>query len=1396
MVNNRIKQNLILREGLFVANSLETFDHATSQWFESSLGKPTAVQEEAWPAIAKGGHVLVSAPTGTGKTLSAFLVYIDQLMAQARKGVLKTELQLIYVSPLKSLAGDIRENLRRPLNGILEEERRSNPLTTITPFDITIAIRTGDTPQKERRSMIKNPPHILITTPESLFLMLTSQSGQKILHTAKAIIIDELHAIIDSKRGAHLMLSIARLDKLCSEPLQRIGLSATMEPLHKAASYLSPDPVTIVAPRMKKLVDLKVTSPWPEYQMLQKDSLWQELSRTVYDQCNGLRSVIAFVEGRAYAEKLAYYVNLLGGEGFARTHHGSLSKEQRFEVEELLRNGKLRLLCATSSMELGIDVGDIDQVFQIGCPRSVSSTMQRLGRAGHNPGRTSVMYIFPRTASEGLYCGLTAEAVRIGGVEHMRPPRLCLDVLAQHLVSMASGDGYSLDEVMEILPRAYSFVGITREDVKEVLCMLAGDYEHDRNIPVRPRVLYDRIHERVEGDPYSRLLAVSAAGTIPDKGLFTVKTENGVKLGEVDEEFVFEQREGTRFLLGSFAWQIVKIQKDSVLVKQSPIYGARPPFYKAEITGRRIQTGITFGKLLGRLNKAFEEGELAQELGDLGMDVKSTRDAESFIRSQIEATGILPNDHTIVVEHFYDETGSHQMMVHSVFGRQINSPLALLARQAVQKQIKTNISCFDDDDGFLLFPYGDYEISSGILEELKPDMARPILEAILPATPVFNMTFRYNAGHALMMGVRKSGRQPLWIQRLRSSQMLDTLMKYDRHPLIRETKRECLEDLWDLEGVEYVLQGIQNGTIRIRELYLDKPSPMSLPLRHQTEATMMYEYSPTPMGVHIATEDALKQAQMLAPEPEQLALVSERRRLPEDEKQLHSLLMIEGDLIAGELSVPIEWLELLAHKGQAKYIEPGLWIAAEQEDKYIAALEQSNREARLQVVLRLLRYRGAWSVEQLAERYVWAEELALELLQELQDQGVVIESDGLYYHGELYDRAIRETIKNRRRQIKTLPSERYVSLLTSRLQIPAPPGEQLEAALRLLCDQPFAPQLWESVLLPRRVTAYRPDLLETVLSQGNLVWSITGDLELCFHRYEDIDWEADMTGVLDNLDGNQRIIYEALLKRGASFMQRLSGLIEGDSPYDTLIELAEKGLICADSFLPVRQWMNKEQLNKTTLRQRVTARAKAMTTGRFEITRPLKTLSMEEQLERIFDRVIILSRETLQGQGVSWAAALETLRVWEYTGRVRRGYFIEGLSGIQFIRDKDFSRIMKELEEPVGEILWLSAVDPAQPWGKCFPHMQDRTFINVIGTAVALREGRPVAVLERQGKVLRVFEQEYIEEVLDAFAHDFIKKRIFLSQNRLVIKQYPTEAVDALSKAGFIRELQDYVLYR
>lgn len=1399
------------------------FYPATTAWFHETLGEPTPVQREAWPAIAAGSHTLVSAPTGTGKTLSAFLVFIDQLMEQARRGELKEELQLIYISPLKSLAGDIRENLRRPLDGIWEMEHKGEQhpkgggsAGDFLKPEITVAIRTGDTTQSERRRMIKHPPHILITTPESLYLLLTSQSGRSILKTARAIIIDELHALIDTKRGAHLMLSAARLDMLCGRPLQRIGLSATIEPLSVAAEYLAPEPAVVVAPKMKKEVLLAVTSPMSETgQEMQRDTLWEELADTVYHYCLDNRSVIAFVEGRRYAEKLAYYVNQLGGDGFARTHHGSLSKEQRMEVEESLRDGKLRLLCATSSMELGIDVGDIDLVLQMGCPRTISGTMQRLGRAGHNPGRVSVMRMFPRTAPESLYCGLTAELARRGGVEEAHPPRLCLDVLAQHLVSLASVRGYQVDEVMELLPRACPFRQVTREDVESVLRMLAGDYEHSREIPVRPRLLYDRINGWVEGDAYSRMLAISAGGTIPDKGMYAVKTPEGVKLGELDEEFVFEARVGEKFLLGTFAWKILRMDRDTVVVEQAPAAGAKLPFWKGEMKGRDLKTGLEFGKILRHLAVACESGDLEHELTILGLDAPACEKAAGFLRRQIEATGVLPDDHTVVVEHYRDHTGSSQIMVHSLFGRQVNAPLAILAQQEAVKETGQNVGCVDDESGFLLYPFSGQTLPEGIFKRLDPDKARAILEAVLPSTPLFNMTFRYNAGRALMMGIRKNGRQPLWMQRLRSAEMMDSLLAAGEHPLIRETRRECLEDQWDIDGVEYVLSRIRSGAIVVHEIWTETPSPMSLPLQWQVEAAVMYDYYPATKGVPGAVEQGLSQAEMIKPAQEELKRVSERASLPEDAKQLHTLLMMEGDLVAGELPLPLEWLEELAGQGRVMYREPGIWIAAEQQEEYEAALDHICQEARQNIVRRLLYYRGPHTAGQLAERYFWEEQEAESVLEELCRREQAVKHGELYYHEKRYDKARRETVKNMRREAATMPPSKYAALRARRVRTGLPAAEQLELTMGQLWGQPYPAALWETVLLPGRVKDYRPQLLDTLLSSGDYFWQLLENGSLVFWPYDQVDWDAPLPEwaggnvppakrekvtppLAKRVSQDEELLYRELQRRGASFMNTLARLPQMEDFQGAVLALAEQGVLTADNFTPVRQWLERDKFKKASVRQRVSARVKLINTGRCDLVRGRKQPSLEEQIERAFDRQVILCRETARAEQLNWSAALEILRVWEYTGRARRGYFIQGLSGAQFIRAGEYAGVMAELEERDGEVIWLSAVDPAQVWGKTLAHLPDRGFLNVPGTAAALLDGLPVAAFERQGKTLRVYELdgEELTKALITFAQDYRRKRIYPETRRLVVKEYPAEAAESMRTAGFVREMGDWVLYR
>lgn len=1391
---------------------LKIFSEPTAGWFAETFGKATKVQEEAWPAIAAGKPVLVSAPTGTGKTLSAFLVFIDRLSTLAREGRLEEKLYLIYVSPLKSLAGDIRENLRRPLDGIGREEGQQ---------EITVGIRTGDTPQKERQRMVKHPPHILIITPESLYLMLTSRSGQSVVKTAEAVIIDELHALIDTKRGAHLMLSVARLDRLCGRNLQRIGLSATIEPLELSAEYLSPEPAVICAPGMEKKVFIEVVGTTPANGR-RKDPVWEELGMAVYQKCLDCKSVIAFSEGRRYAEKLAYYVNLLGGDGFARVHHGSLSKEQRAEVEQELREGRLRLLCATSSMELGIDVGDIDQVLQIGCPRTVSSTMQRLGRAGHNPGSVSVMYMYPRTAPESVYCGMTAETARLGGVEHTKPPRMCLDVLAQHLVSMAAGDGYRVDEVMDILNRAYSFRDVTREDVKSVLRMLAGDYEHGREIPVRPRVLYDRIHERVNGDAYSRMLAVAAGGTIPDKGLYAAKTEDGVKLGELDEEFVYESQIGDKFVLGSFAWKIVSQDRDTVVVTQVPAEGARLPFWKGETRGRTLRTSLAFGRLFRELGKAAENGPdaLTDALNRLGLDDAAACNAASFLRRQIDATGGLPDDRTIVVERFTDHTGSNQVMVHALFGRRVNAPLSLLLQHTARQLCGIDIGSVDEEEGVLLYPYGDDVLPEGLLFQIDEKQARSILEAALPLTPLFNMTFRYNASRALMMGMKRNGRQPLWMQRLKSTEMLSSLIHEPHHPLIRETKRECLEDQWDIDGVLRILGDIRAGLITVREVCVDVPSPMSLPFQWQAEAAEMYEYSPVTQGIREAVYEELKTADMIKPQAEELARLQERKKLPEDEEQLHSLLMMEGDLIAGELPVPVEWLENLAERELVAYMEPGIWIAAEQREEYEQALLDGNEEAAMHIVRRMLYYRGGQNAEAVRERYFFPEGLAEHILEKLAGESLVVEDEGIFYHAKIYVRARRASIKGMRLEAVTQPASHYAALMAGRAFLSAPGEEQLRRAVEQLCGRPYPVKFWESVFFARRVKNYTEAMLDRLLAQGDYFWQMKSDGTLAFYRYEDIDWEAPLTGLSEELEGDEKLMYQELMRRGASFLKFLTEVPKQDSAQDVLLRLAEKGLVCADSFVPVRQWQNREKVKKATARQRVNVRVMALSAGRWDIVRPVRKRSLEEWLDLFLKESAVLCKETFrrscdscagsaymisagasagdreEAGELTWRKALDVLRIWEYTGNVRRGYFVSGMSGAQFIRKEEYESVTAALKQPEDEVIWLNASDPAQIWGKVLEQPEGSSFMNIPGTAAALRQGRAAAVMERQGKVLRIFEEEGMEAVLSEFVRCFQRKLLFPDQKRLILKEYPEHAGELLKKAGFIREMQDYVLYR
>lgn len=729
-------------------------------------------------------------------------------------------------------------------------------------------------------------------------------------------------------------------------------------------------------------------------------------------------------------------------------------------------------------------------------------------------------------------------------------------------------------------------------------------------------------------------------------------------------------------------------------------------------------------------------------------------------------------------------------------------------QQTARAVSSTNLACVDDEDGFLMYPYGDEILPEGLLQAIDIEQARSVLESVLPETPLFCLNFRYNAARALMMGMKASGRQPLWLQRIRSTDMLDSVLKYEGHPLIRETKRECLEENWDLTGLMEVLQGIRSGGIAVREMYVDVPSPMSLPLQWQIEAAEMYQYTPSTQGIRQAVYDELKYLDQIRPDREELERLQERRKLPEDENQLHSLLMTEGDLQAGELEIRAEWLRSLGASGRVLYIEPGLWIAAEQKEEYEHFLgNEWDGDVGETILRRLLFYRGPHSAMDMAQRYVLEEARLWELLGKMAEKGEVVQEEGVYYHARLYDKARKATVNRLRQQAVTQPPQWYALIMARQIRINASAEEQLQLSIEKYLNKAYPATLWESVLFAGRVKNYSEGMLDKRLAQGEFFWVMDEEGGIRFQRFEEIDWDADPDISGKTLDEEETILYTELKKRGASFINALNKISGAGDVQATLLRLALKGLVCADSFVPVRQILNRNKLEKSTVRQRVNVRVMALSAGRWDIVRPTGRKGMEELLEQLFNDVVILCRETFResagmysGFGtreeISWSKALELLSIWEYTGRVRRGYFIKGMSGAQFVRKDEYQAVAQYQSRQENQVYWLNASDPSQVWGKPLGHMEDRSFLNVPGTAVALLDGAVAAVAERQGKTLRIFEEAFTDVILEEFARAFAGKKVYPGQKRIVVKEYPRDIEEYFKKHGFLKEMQDFVLYR
>src|SRR4051794_40800528 len=730
---------------------LELFRPETRAWFERNFAAPTPAQAKGWPAIAAGGHVLIQAPTGSGKTLAAFLSAIDRLTETPRAG-----LRLLYVSPLKALNYDVERNLRGPLAGLRSELR--------------VAVRTGDTPQKERAAMLREPPDILITTPESLFLLLTSRA-RELLRSVDTLILDEVHAVAGTKRGAHLALSVERLEELAAQPVQRIGLSATQRPLEEIGRFVAGGrPVELVDAGGAKELDLEVVVPVEDMREpggesreegWEPRSIWPSIYPALVELVRAHRSTIVFVNNRRLAERLALRLNELADEEIARAHHGSLAREQRTQIEEDLKAGRIPCLVATSSLELGIDMGAVDLVIQVESPKSVARGLQRIGRAGHSLGEVSRGRIFPKFRADLLESAVVARRMLDGAIEETQIPRNPLDVLAQQIVAICADEEITVDELHELVRGAYPFSDLSRLQLENVLDMLDGRYPSDEFAELRARVVWDRTAGVVRGRQGARRLAVTNAGTIPDRGLFGVHlVDGGGRVGELDEEMVYEARAGQTFLLGASTWRIEEITRDRVLVSPAPGVPGAVPFWKGEGVGRPYELGEAIGAASRELVALDDEKALARLRADHMLDERAAQNLMIFLREQQAATTAVPSDRTIVVERFRDEIGDWRLCVLTPFGGRVHAPWALALGARLRESLGLETQAIWSDDGIAIhLPEADAPppVDDVLLD---PETVEELVVQELGDTALFGARFRENAGRALLIPRRRraSGR--------------------------------------------------------------------------------------------------------------------------------------------------------------------------------------------------------------------------------------------------------------------------------------------------------------------------------------------------------------------------------------------------------------------------------------------------------------------------------------------------------------------------------------------------------------------------------------------------------------------------------------------------------------
>ncbi|MBC7560241.1 MAG: DEAD/DEAH box helicase [Dermatophilaceae bacterium] len=1509
---------------------LQRFSPATRDWFSGSFAEPTAAQIGAWDAISSGAHTLVVAPTGSGKTLSAFLWALDRLGTTPPPAEPLRRCRVLYISPMKALAVDIERNLRSPLVGIGHSASR---LGLRTP-EVSVAVRSGDTSAADRRLFARRPSDVLITTPESLFLILTSKAREA-LAGVETIILDEIHAVAGTKRGAHLALSLERLDALLDKPAQRVGLSATVRPVEEISRFLAGGrPVTVVQPASTKLWDLQVVVPIPDMSALgdaaadrggaadgpeRQASIWPHVEERIVDLISQHRSTLVFANSRRQTERLTARLNeiwqqrlelasdnppdsaavtaadqastrnirslrdarsprtpaeMMAQAGsskdapgvLARAHHGSVSKEQRALIEDDLKAGRLPAVVATSSLELGIDMGAIDLVVQVESPPSVASGLQRVGRAGHQVGAVSRGVVFPKFRGDLVQTAVVVDRMRQGSIESLRVPSNPVDVLAQQIVAMCAMDDWAVDDLEALVRRATPFASLPRSILESVLDMLSGRYPSDEFAELRPRLVWDRVTGTLTGRPGAQRLAVTSGGTIPDRGLYAVFLASGEgtgrRVGELDEEMVYESRVGDVFTLGTSSWRIQDITHDKVLVTPAPGQPGKLPFWKGDSLGRPAELGRAVGEFVRELGGLSADKARARVTAT-GLDTWAADNLLSYLDEQREATRHVPDDRTIVVERFRDEIGDWRVAVHSPFGAQVHAPWALCVAARMRERFGVDVQAMHGDDG-IVFRLPDIEFdtdsgstgigstgigstgngsggigsTSGVLTStgsaglgnelmsliaLDADDVHDLVTTEIGGSALFAARFRECAARALLLPRRRPDRrQALWQQRQRSAQLLTVAAQYASFPIILETVRECVQDVFDVPGLSTLMREIGSRAVRLVEVETPTPSPFARSLMFGYVAQFLYEgdsplaerraaalsLDPTLLaellgrGEGAALRDLLDPAALAKTESE-LQRTAEGRRCRglEDVADLLRVLgaqphqAILDRCVEGSSAKDVSaWLVVLESDRRLVRVRIGgeeRWAAIEDSgrlrDALGVALPVGLPEAFLEpvpdplgdLVARYARTHGPFTARDVADWFGLGRAVVTDVLRRLVAAGRVVEGElrpiesGGGVHGtDFCDAEVLRTLRRRslaalRAEVEPVPAVDLARFLPSWQGVGAGlrGSEGVLRAIEQLAGAVLPASALETLVLPSRVTAYSPALLDGLTTSGEVIWrghsALPGDDGWVSLHLADTA-RLTLAGPSTDLElaDRHRQVLEALGGGGAFFFRTLADTVaSGDGAILTdrvhlndeeltrvLWDLTWAGHISNDTLAPLRALLlgghpahkprrtppryarypgragslgalsgRSLASGRTSMSSRTSPSTAA---GRWSLLPAIErdaTVRSYATAEVLLDRYGVVTRGSVVAEGVpgGFAGVYRVLAAAEESGRVRRGYFVEGLGAAQFAttgavdRLRAQSRPLPDGPESFGvtgrdsasSAVVLAASDPANPFG-------------------------------------------------------------------------------------------------